>query len=110
MIFAVVCCRWGFVGGAVVLALGVGFALCGIALAGEAGDPFARLVSVALAAMFAAQLTINTGMTLGIMPVTGVTLPFVSYGGSSLVALWMQTGLLVNLAVRRLRAGDGVLR
>ena len=107
MIFAVVCCRWGFVGGATVLALGMGYALAAMGIASEAPDPFSRLVAVALGAMFAAQLAINTGMTLGVMPVTGVTLPFISYGGSSLVALWMQTGLLVNLAVRRLRAGAG---
>jgi len=46
---------------------------------------------------------LNTGMTVGVMPVTGVTLPFISYGGSSLVALWIGTGLLCNFAMRRAR-------
>lgn len=107
MIFAVVCCRWGFLGGALVLALGTGYALAAMAVASEVGDPFSRLVVAALGAMFAGQLCLNTGMTLGVTPVTGVTLPFVSYGGSSLVALWMQTGLILGLALRRWRGGSG---
>jgi rod shape determining protein RodA len=48
-----------------------------------------------------AQMAINTGMTIGLFPITGLPLPFVSYGGSSMVATWMMVGLLLNIAMRR---------
>jgi cell division protein FtsW (lipid II flippase) len=71
-----------------------------------AREPFARLVATGVATLFLTQLCINTGMTLGVLPITGVTLPFVSYGGSSLVAMWILTGLLFNLAMRRPRGAE----
>jgi rod shape determining protein RodA len=46
-------------------------------------------------------MTINTGMTIGLLPITGITLPFVSYGGSSLLATWLNVGLLINIGLRR---------
>jgi rod shape determining protein RodA len=58
---------------------------------------------VGIAAAFFAQMTINTGMVIGVMPITGMTLPFVSYGGSSLVSAWIMIGLLLNIAMRRQR-------
>jgi cell division protein FtsW (lipid II flippase) len=45
-------------------------------------------------------MAVNIGMTIGLLPITGVTLPFVSYGGSSLVAVWAMTGILVGLGIR----------
>jgi cell division protein FtsW (lipid II flippase) len=103
MIFAVICCRWGFLGGMVTWGLGLLYAFGALLVASGAREPFSRLVATGIAGTFIAQLVINTGMTMGIMPVTGVTLPFISYGGSSLVALWIGTGLLCNLAMRRPR-------
>jgi cell division protein FtsW (lipid II flippase) len=58
-------------------------------------------VGVGVVAILFAQMTINTGMTIGLLPITGMTLPFVSYGGSSLVATWLMMGLLVNIGLRR---------
>jgi rod shape determining protein RodA len=52
--------------------------------------------------MFAIQMFVNIGMTLGIMPITGIPLPFVSYGGSSLIANFMAVGLLLSIHMRRL--------
>ena len=52
--------------------------------------------------MFAFQLFINVGMAIGIMPVTGLPLPFISYGGTSLIASWIMIGLLQNVHMRRL--------
>jgi rod shape determining protein RodA len=106
MIFAVVCCRWGFLGGLVTWLVGLLYAFGALLVALMARDPLSRLVATGIAGTFAAQLVINTGMTVGVLPVTGVTLPFVSYGGSSLVALWIGTGLLFNLAMRRPRGNE----
>ena len=106
MIFAVICCRWGFFGGVVTWGLGMLYALGALLVAVLAREPFSRLVATGIAGTFAAQLALNTAMTVGVMPVTGVPLPFVSYGGSSLVALWIGTGLLFNLAMRRPRGTE----
>ncbi len=63
-------------------------------------DRFARLVITGMAALFAGQIMVNAGMTMGLMPVTGITLPFVSYGGSSLLTCWAALGLVGNVARR----------
>lgn len=101
MVFAVVCCRWGLIGAIATWGLFGMFAAGGLLTAGLCKDPFARLVAVGITAVMSAQMIINTGMTIGLMPITGMTLPFVSYGGSSLVATWLMVGLLFNIALRR---------
>ena len=101
MVFAVVCCRCGMLGGLGLWALFGLFALGGILTAGICKDPFGRLVAVGIIASMMAQMAINTGMTIGLFPITGLPLPFVSYGGSSMVATWMMVGLLLNIAMRR---------
>jgi rod shape determining protein RodA len=101
MIFAVVACRWGAVGAAAVWALFGLFALGGLWTAALCKDAFGRLAAVGVVAIVFAQMTINTGMTIGVLPITGLTLPFVSYGGSSLVAAWLMAALVLNIALRR---------
>jgi rod shape determining protein RodA len=101
MIFAVVCCRWGLAGGVVVWGAYLAFAIGGLATAALCRDPFGRLSAVGIVAISFTQMTINTGMTIGLLPITGITLPFVSYGGSSLLATWLNVGLLVNIGLRR---------
>ncbi|MBT8486026.1 MAG: FtsW/RodA/SpoVE family cell cycle protein [Phycisphaerales bacterium] len=101
MVFAVIACRWGLLG---ALTLGGLFLLVmagGLGTAAQAKDPFGRLVIVGIVSMLFAQATINVGMTIGLLPITGMTLPFVSYGGSSLVATWIMMGLIVNVGMRR---------
>ena len=101
MVFAVVACRWGMVGALVTWGL---FGLCcvgGLLTAAQCKDPFGRLVAVGIVAILFAQMVINTGMTIGLMPITGMTLPFVSYGGSSLVTAWIMIGILLNIGLRR---------
>jgi rod shape determining protein RodA len=66
-------------------------------------DAFGTYVAAGIASMFAIQMFVNIGMTLGIMPITGIPLPFVSYGGSSLLANWAAIGLLENIHMRRFR-------
>jgi cell division protein FtsW (lipid II flippase) len=69
-----------------------------VALATE--DPFGRLLAAGLAALFAVQVLINTGMNVGLLPVTGLSLPLISYGGSGLLADGLAVGLLVSIARR----------
>jgi rod shape determining protein RodA len=63
-------------------------------------DPFGRLVCVGFAALLATQALVNIGMVVGVLPIIGVTLPFVSAGGSSMISVWIMTGLLVSIGVR----------
>ncbi len=100
-IFSVICGQWGFVGGASLLMLyGVIF-LFGVEIAVITKDPFGRLLAVGVLAMLFSQVCINVGMTMGLTPITGMTLPFISYGGSSLVINCAAMGLLVNVGQRR---------
>ena len=91
----------GFVGSALIVLL-VGLILWrGLRIAARADDMFGRLVAVGIVCWFTFQAFENIGMTLGIMPVTGVPLPLVSYGGSSMFANLMAIGLLENVHLRR---------
>jgi len=100
-IFSVVGGRWGLLGcGGVLFCYAVIF-LFGVEIAVITYDPFARLLAVGVLALLFSQIFINVGMTLGLMPITGMTLPMVSYGGSSLVVNCAALGMLVNVGVRR---------
>ena len=103
MIFAVVTCRWGMLGAMTVWGIFVLLCAGGLIIAAQCKDPFGRLVPVGLVAMFFSQMAINTGMSIGLVPITGMTLPFVSAGGSSLVTAWIMVGLLLNIAMCRQR-------
>jgi cell division protein FtsW (lipid II flippase) len=96
-IFAVIAHQFGFLGSVAFLGLYVVLVLCGLEIAAHNIDPFARLVAIGISATFAVEVLVNVGMTLGIMPITGLTLPLVSYGGSSLVVNMMAVGLLNNI-------------
>jgi rod shape determining protein RodA len=90
----------GLVGaGGIILALGL-VLWRGLRIASAATDPFGRLVAAGVVSWFAFQSFVNIGMTLGIMQVTGLPLPFVSYGGSSMFANLMGIGLLQNVNLR----------
>lgn len=87
----------GLVGSLLILALLSVIIWRGIVIAYQATDLFGRLVAVGVVCWFAFQSFENIGMNLGIMPITGVPLPFMSYGGSSMFACWLGVGLLVNI-------------
>ena len=106
MIFAVIVCRWGLLGGLALWALAAAYAFGAFMVGVRAGTMFGRLVAVGIGAMVFLQLMVNTGMTIGVLPVSGMTLPFVSYGGSSLVCLWITTSVLFAVASRRSRGFD----
>ena len=96
-IFAVIAQQWGFWGSLAVLGLYVIIAGCGLEIAANNTDPFGRLLAVGIIAVFAVQVIVNVSMTVGLMPITGLTLPFVSYGGSSLLVSMASVGLLNNV-------------
>lgn len=104
MIFAVVACRWGLAGGAVVVAVLAAVVGAAFATAAISRDAYGRMLAIGIGTMLAVQATVNLAMTVGIAPVTGMTLPFVSFGGSSLVTTWVMVGLLLNVALRRPRS------
>jgi rod shape determining protein RodA len=93
----------GFVGGVVLIALFAVLLMRGISIATRAEDLFGMLVCAGVVSWFAFETFENIGMTLGIMPVAGIPLPFVSYGGSSMFANFIAIGLLQNVRARSLR-------
>ena len=74
---------------------------CGIRIAGQARDRLGKLLAVGVVAMFFSHVFINIGMNIRIMPVTGVPLPLLSYGGSSVLCSLFAAGLLQNVQVYR---------
>ncbi len=100
-IFTVVGEELGFVGAITLLGL---FALVlwrAFKIALLSRDPFGTFVAAGVATMIAIQVFVNVGMTIGIMPITGIPLPFISYGGSALIADFIGIGLLLNVNMRR---------
>jgi rod shape determining protein RodA len=100
-IFTVIAEEFGFIGATILLGL---FALLlwrAIRIAAASRDTFGMLIAGGVIAVFSFQLFINVGMSIGIMPVTGLPLPFVSYGGTSLIGSFLMVGLLQNVHMRR---------
>ncbi|MDP9184733.1 MAG: rod shape-determining protein RodA, partial [Actinomycetota bacterium] len=100
-IFTVAGEEFGFVGAMALLAL---FALLmwrAIRIAWLAKDPFGTYVATGIASMFAIQMFVNIGMVIGIMPITGIPLPFLSYGGTSILVSFAAIGLLESIHMRR---------
>jgi len=99
-VYSIVAEDLGFVGTSFVLLLIAIYFATSLKIAHQSREPFGRLIVVGLTTLFATQTFINLGMTLGVAPVTGLTLPFVSYGGSSLVVCSISAGLILNVAAR----------
>lgn len=100
-IFSVVSEEWGFVGACLLLSLLLFIIYRGLATAFRSEDDFARLVAIGIASMIGAQSLINVGMAIGIMPVTGLPLPLISYGGSSLFVTMLSLGILINIRYQK---------
>jgi len=100
-IFALIAHQWGLIGSLAVLLCYVAIVVIGFDVAARTQDPFGRLVAVGLAALIAVQALTNLCMTVGLGPITGVTLPFISAGGSSLIASFLAIGLLISVDQRR---------
>jgi cell division protein FtsW (lipid II flippase) len=101
MVFALICEQFGFLGAAAVLGAYAVLCAAGIEIAAHTRDPVGRLIAPGIVALIVGQAFLNLMVCLKLMPVTGVTLPFVSYGGSSLVASFMAIGLLLNVGQNR---------
>ena|SRR5436190_3137047 len=101
MVFALIGEQFGFFGSAVVIAAYTVLFTAGIEIAGSTREPFGRLVALGVVALLAGQTFLNLMVAIKLMPVTGVTLPFISYGGSSLLASFMAAGLLLNIGQNR---------
>ena len=100
-IFTVAGEEFGFLGAIALLAL---FALLlwrAIRIAWMAKDPFGTYVAAGIASMFAVQMFVNVGMVIGIMPITGIPLPFLSYGGTSILVSFAAIGMLESIHMRR---------
>lgn len=97
-VFAVIADELGFIGAVGVLLLFVVFAWRGFSIAAGCRDGFSKLLAFGLSAVFAMQAIIIVGGVVRLLPLTGQTLPFVSYGGSSLLANWLLVGLLLMVS------------
>ena len=100
-IFAVIAAQTGLLGALFVLLLYLILFAFGLRIAQTNYDPFGRLLAVGIVAMLATQTIINIAMTIGLLPITGMTLPFVSYGGSNLWSCLIATALLINVGKHR---------
>ncbi len=97
-IFAILGEELGFLGGALVLILFLLFIWRGFKIALSAQDPFASLLAVGVTSMIALQVIINIGVVTGSLPITGIPLPLISFGGSSLVFTLIGVGILLNIS------------
>jgi cell division protein FtsW len=97
-IFAVICEELGFIGALVVLVLFAVYAWRGLVAALKAPDEFGRLLALGITTMVVGQALVNLSVVLGLLPTKGIPLPFISYGGSSLIAMLLATGVLLNIS------------
>jgi cell division protein FtsW len=97
-IYAVICEELGFIGAAIVIGLFAAYAWRGLRASFNAPDGFGRMLALGATAMVIFQSLINFAVVLGMMPTKGIPLPFVSYGGSSLLVMLLATGVLLNVA------------
>lgn len=100
-VFSVIGEEFGFIGSILVLSLILFLLIRGIKIASEAKSQFASLTAVGIVSVLTFYVLVNVGMSLGMIPVAGLPLPFISYGGSSLLINMMMVGLLLNIGMRK---------
>lgn len=109
-IFAIIAEELGLLGALLVVGLFLAFGVFGIRVALRAPDRFGTLVAAGITAWVLAQAFVNIGGVVGVLPITGLTLPYVSYGGTSLLVMMTATGLLLNIASHGPEATKGSRR
>ena len=100
-IFSVIGEEWGFIGALVLISLYALIVVRGLKIIDRTPDLSGKLMATGFIALFAIQAIVNIGMTIGLLPIVGLTLPLISYGGSSMVATLVTMGLLLNIDMRR---------
>ena len=103
-VFAILAEELGFIGALVVIALFVALIWRVMVAGWRARDPFGTMFASGLASMLVFQLLVNVGMVIGIMPITGIPLPFITHGGASLISLAVGLGILQSINIRQGRA------
>ena len=106
MIFAIIGEELGLVGALAVLAAFVVFGYAGFNVALACRDPFGKLLAAGITALICGQAAVNVSAVMGLAPLTGIPLPFVSYGGSSLTVMLASVGILLNIAVNHAAASS----
>jgi rod shape determining protein RodA len=100
-IFSILAEEWGFIGSFIVIALYFSLILLGLNIAQNAKDRLGAFLAFGVSAMLLWHIAINIGMVTGMLPVVGVPLPFMSYGGSFLLTAMIGAGILANVSMRR---------
>ncbi len=100
-IFSVFAEEWGFVGSLILVLIFLIMIIWALNIAYGCRDPFGTILAVGISAMIFWQIVVNIGMVMGLMPVVGIPLPFISYGGSSIVTMVISIGFLINISMRR---------
>ena len=100
-IFSVLSEEWGLMGSAFVLLLFALLLIAGLNIANSCREPFGVLLAVGIISLIFFEIFVNIGMVMGLLPVVGVPLPFISYGGSSIISKMICIGLLLNVSMRR---------
>jgi rod shape determining protein RodA len=103
-VFAVLAEELGFVGCVVVFLLFAALLWRILTIAWRSRDPFGLMMGAGVASMILFQIVVNVGMVLGVMPITGIPLPFITHGGASLVSIAIGLGILQSIAMRQQRA------
>ena len=97
-VFAVAAEEFGFVGAFILIALFIIFGLEGLKIAGKAKDNFGRLMALGIVILIVSQALINIGGMIGVLPLTGIPLPFVSHGGTALLIALIEVGIVMNIS------------
>lgn len=108
-IFSVLGEEFGFFGVAIALSLFCVLLLRTTRIAARSGNPFASLVAFGLTAAIFVHIIVNVGMTIGLMPITGIPLPFFSYGGSFMLTCWLSVGILTLISAEGRGRADGLV-
>ncbi len=102
-IFTIIAEEWGFLGSSFIIILYLTFFITALGVAYHTRESFGRLVIVGLVTYLTSQTLLNLGMTIGLAPIAGVTLPFMSYGGSSLLSSFIAVGFILSISLNPIR-------